>query len=176
MWHKPCRTFHPWCPCIKTRCLSSMAVRASQPQVTQGHHPVQLSEQVSNRSLKVIIQYSSQCKSVTGHSKSSSSMAVRASQLQVTQSHHPVWQSEQVSHRSLKVIIQYGSQSKSVTGHSRSSSSMAVRASQSQVTQGHHPVQLSEQVSHRSLKVITQTICYVPSISYAPTRCCKICW
>ena len=19
--HKPCRTFHPWCPCIKTRCL-----------------------------------------------------------------------------------------------------------------------------------------------------------
>ena len=21
MWHKPCRTFHPWCPCIKTRCL-----------------------------------------------------------------------------------------------------------------------------------------------------------
>ena len=23
MWHKPCRTFHPWCPCIKTRCLSN---------------------------------------------------------------------------------------------------------------------------------------------------------
>ena len=22
MWHKPCRTFHPWYPCIKTRCLS----------------------------------------------------------------------------------------------------------------------------------------------------------
>ena len=22
MWHKPCRTFHPWCLCIKTRCLS----------------------------------------------------------------------------------------------------------------------------------------------------------
>ena len=21
MWHKPCRTFHPWCPCIKNRCL-----------------------------------------------------------------------------------------------------------------------------------------------------------
>ena len=21
MWHKPCRTFHPWCPCINTRCL-----------------------------------------------------------------------------------------------------------------------------------------------------------
>ena len=21
MWHRPCRTFHPWCPCIKTRCL-----------------------------------------------------------------------------------------------------------------------------------------------------------
>ena len=24
MWHKPCRTFHPWCPCIKTRCLFPM--------------------------------------------------------------------------------------------------------------------------------------------------------
>ena len=23
MWHKPCRTFHPWCLCIKTRCLFS---------------------------------------------------------------------------------------------------------------------------------------------------------
>ena len=22
MWHKPCRTFHPWCQCIKARCLS----------------------------------------------------------------------------------------------------------------------------------------------------------
>ena len=24
MWHKPCRTFNPWCLCIKTRCLLSM--------------------------------------------------------------------------------------------------------------------------------------------------------
>ena len=24
MWHKPCRTFHPWCLCIKTRCLFNM--------------------------------------------------------------------------------------------------------------------------------------------------------
>ena len=24
MWHKPCRTFHPWCPCIKTRCLFTL--------------------------------------------------------------------------------------------------------------------------------------------------------
>ena len=23
MWHKLCRTFHPWCLCIKTRCLLS---------------------------------------------------------------------------------------------------------------------------------------------------------
>ena len=23
MWHKPCRTFHLWCLCIKTRCLLS---------------------------------------------------------------------------------------------------------------------------------------------------------
>ena len=23
MWHKPCRTFNPWCLCIKTRCLSA---------------------------------------------------------------------------------------------------------------------------------------------------------
>ena len=27
MWHKPCRTFHPWCPCIKTRCLSPKYAR-----------------------------------------------------------------------------------------------------------------------------------------------------
>ena len=26
MWHKPCRTFHPWCLCIKTRCLSVQVV------------------------------------------------------------------------------------------------------------------------------------------------------
>ena len=33
MWHKPCRTFHPWCPCIKTRCLlvlSSHRIRNNQ--------------------------------------------------------------------------------------------------------------------------------------------------
>ena len=24
MWHKPCRTFHPWCLCIKTRCLLTL--------------------------------------------------------------------------------------------------------------------------------------------------------
>ena len=23
MWHKPCRTLDPWCPCIETRCLSN---------------------------------------------------------------------------------------------------------------------------------------------------------
>ena len=29
MWHKPCRTFHPWCLCIKTRCLAvAVAVTA----------------------------------------------------------------------------------------------------------------------------------------------------
>ena len=27
MWHKPCRTFHPWCLCIKTRCLSSIVTK-----------------------------------------------------------------------------------------------------------------------------------------------------
>ena len=29
MWHKPCRTFHPWCLCIKTRCLSIEWVNAA---------------------------------------------------------------------------------------------------------------------------------------------------
>ena len=29
MWHKPCRTFHPWCPCIKTRCLFITVVWSS---------------------------------------------------------------------------------------------------------------------------------------------------
>ena len=27
MWHKPCRTFHPWCSCIKTRCLWNMVAQ-----------------------------------------------------------------------------------------------------------------------------------------------------
>ena len=27
MWHKPCRTFHPWCPCIKTRCMYMLFCR-----------------------------------------------------------------------------------------------------------------------------------------------------
>ena len=26
MWHKPCRTFHPWCVCIKTRCLLPVVI------------------------------------------------------------------------------------------------------------------------------------------------------
>ena len=29
MWHKPCRTFHPWCLCIKTRCLWSTYMQHS---------------------------------------------------------------------------------------------------------------------------------------------------
>ena len=31
MWHKPCRTFHPWCPCIKTRCLLCLWVQPCAP-------------------------------------------------------------------------------------------------------------------------------------------------
>ena len=34
MWHKPCRTFHPWCPCIKTRCLY-IGCRYDNPQCYQ---------------------------------------------------------------------------------------------------------------------------------------------
>ena len=30
MWHKPCRTFNPWCLCIKTRCLSYCVVTFPQ--------------------------------------------------------------------------------------------------------------------------------------------------
>ena len=33
MWHKPCRTFHPWCPCIKTRCLSVQLLRTENRHV-----------------------------------------------------------------------------------------------------------------------------------------------
>ena len=31
MWHKPCRTFNPWCLCIKTRCLYPLKLRAWIP-------------------------------------------------------------------------------------------------------------------------------------------------
>ena len=46
MWHKPCRTFHPWCPCIKTRCLSKIETqppllepRKYKPKKTEHHTP-----------------------------------------------------------------------------------------------------------------------------------------
>ena len=29
MWHKPCRTFNPWCLCIKTRCLVPWTVHSA---------------------------------------------------------------------------------------------------------------------------------------------------
>ena len=35
MWHKPCRTFHPWCLCIKTRCLSCKGVPTDLEQFSQ---------------------------------------------------------------------------------------------------------------------------------------------
>ena len=31
MWHKPCRTFNPWCLCIKTRCLFLAQITAQSP-------------------------------------------------------------------------------------------------------------------------------------------------
>ena len=34
MWHKPCRTFHPWCLCIKTRCLSNCLRPLSSEQLS----------------------------------------------------------------------------------------------------------------------------------------------
>ena len=34
MWHKPCRTFHPWCLCIKTRCLSHICLQTDTLCVT----------------------------------------------------------------------------------------------------------------------------------------------
>ena len=45
MWHKPCRTFHPWCLCIKTRCLLHDVGRISgfscNSIVTHAdHHPL----------------------------------------------------------------------------------------------------------------------------------------
>ena len=32
MWHKPCRTFHLWCLCIKTRCLFIYLITLSHQQ------------------------------------------------------------------------------------------------------------------------------------------------
>ena len=31
MWHKPCRTFHPWCLCIKTCCLCTRCFATFHP-------------------------------------------------------------------------------------------------------------------------------------------------
>ena len=59
-----------------SRSSSSNAARASQPQVSQGRHPGWQPNQVSHMSLKVIIQYGSQSKSVTGHPRLSSKLYV----------------------------------------------------------------------------------------------------
>ena len=32
MWHKPCRTFHLWCLCIKTRCLYDLSCHCQSKQ------------------------------------------------------------------------------------------------------------------------------------------------
>ena len=37
MWHKPCRTFHPWCPCFKTRCLCIYAAQQRYELVPRCH-------------------------------------------------------------------------------------------------------------------------------------------
>ena len=37
MWHKLCRTFHPWCPCIKTRCLFIFRCKHRQLPDAQCH-------------------------------------------------------------------------------------------------------------------------------------------
>ena len=33
MWHKPCRTFHPWCLCIKTLCLLPVQMTSNAERV-----------------------------------------------------------------------------------------------------------------------------------------------
>ena len=39
MWHKPCRTFHPWCLCIKTRCLLLILRQFSAANLTLAGFP-----------------------------------------------------------------------------------------------------------------------------------------
>ena len=40
MWHKLCRTFHPWCPCIKTRCLFYFCITTrSSKKACKGTNP-----------------------------------------------------------------------------------------------------------------------------------------
>ena len=40
MWHKPCRTFHPWCPCIKTRCLLLVVVSIQSIELPASCHGI----------------------------------------------------------------------------------------------------------------------------------------
>ena len=37
MWHKPCRTFHPWCLCNKTRCLFCLSLLHALPMMTSSN-------------------------------------------------------------------------------------------------------------------------------------------
>ena len=54
MWHKPCRTFHPWCPCIKTRCLLSVEISAPRIRASaKGPHTwLTVDNEVSNSALR----------------------------------------------------------------------------------------------------------------------------
>ena len=54
MWHKPCRTFHPWCPCIKTRCLLSF-VTTPQGAMSQEHllHEESVTWKIITSSVKI---------------------------------------------------------------------------------------------------------------------------
>ena len=40
MWHKPCRTFHPWCLCIKTRCLAFPEPQLKSNWTCMGLHQI----------------------------------------------------------------------------------------------------------------------------------------
>ena len=64
MWHKPCRTFHPWCPCIKTRCLSNLVlgyhgrITLWLPGGCHGHPVSQNTTcQIDNSNFQIILKF-----------------------------------------------------------------------------------------------------------------------
>ena len=79
MWHKPCRTFHPWCPCIKTRCLSPLLSIKYNDKLMEGRgdtHPQAIINLVSAHPFipyethnSVIVQYRTRPTDFTGYNR-----------------------------------------------------------------------------------------------------------
>ena len=68
MWHKPCRTFNPWCLCIKTRCLFTIKMPSYQYRKSHCHDNTILSTQWISYTGKMAFLYWIRSLDINNHS------------------------------------------------------------------------------------------------------------